>query len=312
LDLAPVALFAYNRPRHTRQTVEALRANAGAGETDLRIYCDGPKDDQQASAVREVRDYVRRIAGFKSIDLVERDQNIGLARSIITGVTDVLEHNHAVIVVEDDLVTAPDFLAFMNAALTTYRARSDIFSVAGYNYPLSIPADYREDAYLCYRSTSWGWGTWPDRWRKVDWAVSDFDEFLHDKSARARFARGGRDLLPMLKMQMAGGLDSWAIRFNYTHFKHDALCLHPVRSRLRNIGWDGTGVHCGVSTEFDVELDDVPRPFTLPPDLRIDARMIRAFDKRFSPGFGPRAVKAARSLPRRVLRRVLRSLGARA
>jgi hypothetical protein len=143
----------------------------------------------------------------------------------------------------------------------------------------------------------------------VDWAVSDFAQFLQDKAQLALFARGGNDLLPMLKKQMESQLDSWSIRFDYAHFKHDATCLHPVRSRLRNIGFDGTGVHCGVSTEFDVELDREQRPFTLPPDLKADKDILRIFDQKFRPSIVPTTPAAAWSLPRRALRKMLRSIG---
>src|SRR5262249_51642597 len=146
-------------------------------------------------------------------------------------------------------------------------------------------------------------------WRQGDWTVGDFDHFLQDKAALTRFARGGNDLLPMLRRQMAGELDSWSIRFDYAHFKHDALCLHPVRSKLRNIGFDGTGVHCGVSTEYDVTLDSEARPFSLRSDLQIDKEMLRVFDERFRPRVLPTSPQAALSLPRRAFRRMLRSIG---
>ena len=302
MSFAPVVLFAYSRPEHTRLTVEALKLNKGASETDLHVYSDGPRDAQQSAAVQEVRSYLRTIDGFKSVILVERARNMGLAASVIAGVTELLSRHPAVIVVEDDLVTAPTFLSFMNVALTTYAEQKQVFSVTGYNYPLPIPADYPEEAYLSYRSSSWGWGTWTDRWSKVDWDVGDFDVFLQDKKARNRFARGGDDLLPMLQKQLNGELDSWSIRFDYAHYKHDAMCLHPVRSKLRNIGFDGSGVHCGVSDEFDSELDSDEREFRLRPDLQPDPAILRIFDQRFrSPG-----VRAALrvSLLKRALRRI--------
>src|SRR5262249_55719839 len=155
------------------------------------------------------------------------------------------------------------------------------------------------DAYLSYRSSSWGWGTWSDRWLKVDWTVSDFDRLEHDRTALARFARGGGGLFRKLKKQMAGELGLWWIRFAYAHFKHDATCLHPVRSRLRNIGFDGSGVHCGISNDFDVEIDRQRRPFTLPRDLAIDQKMLAVFERKFRPTSLQRAGRAARSLPGR-------------
>ena len=306
MSLAPVVLFTYNRPEHTRATVEALKANSGASETDLHIYSDGPKNAAQANSVMQVRSYLRTIDGFKSVALVEREHNMGLAASVIAGVTELLASNPAAIVVEDDLLTTPGFLNFMNGALTTYAGRREIFSVTGYNYPLPIPTDYPEDAYLSYRSSSWGWGTWPDRWSKVDWQVSDYDEFVKDPMARKRFARGGDDLLPMLRKQLNGELNSWSIRFEYAHCKYDALCLHPIRSRLRNIGFDGSGIHCGVSNEYDAELDDGGRGFTLRPDLEIDPLILRIFDQRFR---SPRIAANPLSLLKRVVRRVGRSIG---
>jgi hypothetical protein len=306
MNLAPVVLFTYNRPEHTRLTVEALKANSGASETDLHIYSDGPRNAAQIESVMQVRSYLRAVDGFKSVALIEREHNMGLAASVIAGVTELLANHPAVIVVEDDLLTAPGFLTFMNAALKTYADRENVFSVTGYNYPLPIPPDYPEDAYLSYRSSSWGWGTWPDRWCKVDWQVSDFDKFLQDPAACQRFSRGGNDLLPMLRKQMRGELDSWSIRFEYAHCKHDALCLHPVRSRLRNIGFDGSGVHCGVSSEYDTELDDGRRGFTLRPDLGIDPLMLRIFDQRFrSSGIATHPLSVLKG----VVRRIARSIG---
>lgn len=283
MSKAPIVLFTYNRPDHTQKTVEALRTNAGAHESDLLIYSDGPKHEQHRDAVAAVRSYLPSITGFRSVSIVERPRNMGLAASVIAGVSEVLERHGRAIVVEDDLITTPGFLAFMNEALSAYEARPDIFSVTGYNYPLPIPDDYPQAAYLSYRSSSWGWGTWLDRWKKVDWAVSDYRAFLADPSQRERFDRGGEDLLAMLKLQMEGKLDSWSIRFDYAHYKHDATCLHPVRSRLNNIGFDGSGIHCSVSDEYDTALDFSPGAPCLPCDLTIDPFILAIFDAHFRP-----------------------------
>lgn len=305
MSRAPVVLFTYNRPSHTRATIEALKANVDACDTHLRIYSDGAKDARQADAVRQVREYLRGIDGFASVAVVERERNMGLAASVIAGVSEMLDENASVIVMEDDLVVAPAFLKFMNAALETYAARPDVFSVTGYNYPLPIRPEYPEAAYLSYRSSSWGWATWSDRWRKVDWLVSDFATFIQDAGERARFARGGADLLPMLKRQLAGELDSWAIRFAYAHYKHDAFCVHPIRSKLRNIGFDGSGVHCGISDSYDVEVDS--SDVQLRADLQVDPAILKIFDERFRSAPSP-AVRI-RSLVRLGLRKIAQAVG---
>ena len=259
-----------------------------AADSDLHIFSDGPKNHEQAAAVRDVRDYLRTITGFNTVRIVERERNMGLAASIISGTSQVFNDHAACIVLEDDLLSAPSFLKFMNAALQVYRDRQDIFSVTGYNYPLALPQDYPDDAYLSYRGSSWGWGTWADRWQKVDWAVSDYSQFADNALDQALFARGGDDLAGMLKLQMEGKINSWSIRFDYAHHKNNALCLYPVRSKIQNIGFDGSGVHCGVSEDYMVELNSGRQDFRLRPDLQLDPAIINIFNRRFgaSPRFG--------------------------
>lgn len=298
----PIVLFTYNRPDHTRLTIESLRNNRGAADSEIYVFSDGPKKADHAAAVAKVRTYLKTIDGFGAVHIVERERNMGLAASVIAGTTQVLKTRSACIVVEDDMLSAPNFLEFMNAALSTYRDRPDIFSVTGYNYPLPIPADYARDAYLSYRSSSWGWGTWADRWSKVDWAVSDYDRFLSSRSEQELFARGGDDLAPMLKLQMEGKLDSWSIRFDYAHYKHNALCLHAVRSKIQNIGFDGSGVHCGVSDDYKVELDSGEAGFHLPPDIALDPTILGLFDARFRPAPGSPPLASSGHSPGLVVR----------
>jgi hypothetical protein len=244
-QFAPIALFVYNRPAHTRRTVEALRANHLARQSDLFIFADAAKTEAGAAAVADVRRFIHALDGFKSVTLIERQTNAGLSASVISGVTRLCEQHGRVIAVEDDLLTAPDFLTFMNLALDQYADDAGIYSVSGYNFGVNSAGDYPYDAFCSYRSSSWGWGTWKDRWEKADWSVSDYESFFRDKIQRRLFDRGGDDLSWMLDLQMAGRIDSWSIRWDYVHFKHGALALSPVTPRVYNIGLDGSGVHCG-------------------------------------------------------------------
>jgi hypothetical protein len=243
-ELAPIALFVYNRPEHARRTVESLRANHLAQQSDLFVFADAAKDESAVNAVEAVRKFTRTIEGFRSVTVIERERNCGLAGSVIQGVTRLCEEFGRVIVIEDDLLTAPDFLVFMNSALERYVDDPWVFSVSGFNYAVKTPEDYPYDAFFAYRSSSWGWGTWKDRWAKADWSVSDYARFRSDKGMQRLFNRGGDDLSRMLALQMAGDLDSWAIRWAYTHWKHDAFAVLPTQSRIFNIGLDGSGVHC--------------------------------------------------------------------
>ena len=253
--LAPIVLFAYNRPWHTRRTVEALQKNVLAEECDLFVFSDAPKKPEATTSVNETRSYVRTLSGFRSVNIVEREQNLGLANSIISGVTEVFSKYDRVIVLEDDLLTAPCFLTFMNKALDRYPCEQSIFSVSGFNFTIGRPARYPFDAFLSYRSMSWGWGTWKDRWERADWDVKDYPSFQVDPNIRKKLNRGGEDLSEMLALQMKGKLDSWSIRWDYVHSKHDAMALMPIKSMVFNIGFDGSGVHCGTDNIGQSALD---------------------------------------------------------
>jgi hypothetical protein len=243
-QLAPIGLFVYNRPEHARRTVESLRANDLAQQSDLFVFADGAKNESAASAVEAVRKFVRTIDGFNSVTIIEREQNLGLSKSVISGVTQLCLEFGRAIAVEDDVVTATDFLHFMNCALDRYVEEPRIFSVGAFNLPIAPPRTYPYDAFCSYRFMCWGWGTWKDRWDKADWSVRDFPEFMADRAKQRRFNQGGDDLSWSLARQMEGKIDSWDTIWAYAHSKHDALALLPVVSRAYNIGFDGSGIHC--------------------------------------------------------------------
>ncbi|MDK2892488.1 glycosyltransferase [Methanohalophilus sp.] len=279
-NLAPIVLFVYNRPLHTSKTIKALQKNLLAKDTELFIYSDGPKSNKDVILVQGIREYIRTISGFKKITIVEREQNTGLSQNIIHGVTEILSSHEKIIVMEDDLVTSPYFLKYMNKALDYYRDQKKIMSISGYNRPPSImkfPADYNEQVYFNYRNSSWGWGTWKDRWELVDWKVQDFDEFKNSKLLQKRFNRGGDDLSNMLIAQMEGKIDSWAIRFSYAHFKYDALSVCPVYSYVNNIGHDGSGQHCGNTKRYENDLSKAPENIKFQNNIEIDKMIIENF-----------------------------------
>jgi len=244
IGLAPIALFAYNRPEHLRRTVERLQENTLASQSDLHIFSDGAKDSNSLNAVREVRRFIRTIDGFRSMAIIERSENFGLANSVIDGISQLCDRSGQVISVEDDLLTSPDFLRFMNAALDRYRFDAQVFSIGAINFAIDIPPDYSYDAFFSYRSCSIGWATWKDRWRQADWQLADYSESRLDRRRLEKFRRGGGDLPRMLAKQMAGQLDSWAIRWAYAHAMHDAVALMPTQSRVYHIGYDGSGTNC--------------------------------------------------------------------
>ena len=179
-NLSPIVLFVYNRLEHTKRTVGALKKNKLAKESQLYIFSDAPKNDEAVPMVKQVRKFIKKVDGFKKVEIIERNKNFGLANSIITGVTEVINKHGKVIVLEDDIVTSPAFLVYINRLLEVYKNNKKIYAITGYNQPsriMKIPKDYPYDVYFHPRAASWSWGTWKDRWNKADWEVKDFEKF---------------------------------------------------------------------------------------------------------------------------------------
>lgn len=290
--LAPIVLFVYNRPMHTQRTVEALQKNYLAGDSELIIFSDGPKSDAQAVAVCEVRQYIRGIQGFRSVRIVERETNYGLARSIIDGVTSVLNEYGRIIVLEDDLVTSPYFLKFMNDALSIYEQDKRVFAISGFSPNIKIPPGFSDDVYLTHRSSSWGWATWRQEWSEVGWDDDDYKKYVSNRLLMEQFGKkGGDDRPDLLLWQVSGKINSWAIKRGFTQFLLGKYTVYPVKTLVKNIGHDGSGVHCLNNPAFDngVLLGDAP--VRVRPDIVELEEISRAITAHYSIGFFRRVRK---------------------
>jgi Glycosyl transferase family 2 len=250
---APIVLFVYNRPLHTKQTIEALQRNSLAAESELFIYSDAPKNESAISEVARVREYIATVKGFKKVTITEREHNLGLAKSIIDGVTSIVDDYSKVIVLEDDLVTSPYFLQFMNDGLSMYQSDAVVASIHGYVYPIDN-TDLPE-SFFVKGADCWGWATWKRAWSYFE---SDGGKLLNEirsrKLERAFDYDGSYPLVKMLKGQIAGKNNSWAIRWYASAYLQGMLTLYPSRSLVRNIGQDCSGTHSGYGTFFDGEL----------------------------------------------------------
>lgn len=287
--LAPIIVFCYNRPDHLRQTLDALSRNELADQSTLYIYCDGPKEgatDEMRQKIANVRQVARRRQWCKEVHIIEAKKNRGLANSIIGGVTDVINKHGRVFVLEDDLVSSLHMLKFVNKALDFYEDYAGVFSISVNRPPLSkmqIPDDYPCDVFACLRSYSTGWGTWKDRWNKVDWSMDDFDQCKQNPDMLRALCRLGDDFPSMMQMQEDGKIDSWAVRFGLAHFKHHAVAILPCRSYVTNIGFDGTGTHSG--TVANIYENDLSQSVANPRMLDMvyeDDRIINAFYNAFT------------------------------
>jgi hypothetical protein len=281
-ELSPICLFTYNRLNETIKTIKALQNNFLAIDSDLYIYSDGGRTEKDKEKVRKVRSYLYSISGFKSITILESPANRGLANSVISGVSEMLELNERVIVLEDDLVTSPNFLDFLNHALTFYERDNAIFSISGYTLNLpSLPGE--KDYYFGYRASSWGWGIWRDRWMLIDWNVQEYEDFIKNKNLVEEFKRGGSDLPRMLKNQNNGVIDSWAIRFCFHQFRYNLKTVFPTKSKLISIGFSNEATNTIGSKRFHTPLDkEIKRNYFFEKFKNIDRIIALEFAAKFS------------------------------
>lgn len=254
MQLSPIALFAYNRPWHIRQAIEALQRNDLAKESKLFIFSDGPKDNSSEIEVSKVRKYLKTLCGFKQIITIERSSNLGLSQSIITGVTEIVNKFKKIIVLEDDLVVSPYFLKFMNDALLLYEGEEKVISVCGYMFPIKNRTD--DGQIIFFRAPhSWGWATW-----KRGWDFFECDENSLLKKLKAQMLTKEFDIdgffgyTKMLNKQAKGSIDSWAIRWYASSFLKGKLSLYPWKSLVKNIGFRNTGINCGFINLYDSDV----------------------------------------------------------
>lgn len=254
--MTPITLFTYARPDHTQRTVEALLRNPGVNEHDLIVYSDAPRTTNNVQAVAEVRQYLQTITGFRSVTIRPRPHNYGLAKSIIEGVTEVLSRHERIIVLEDDMVTSPYFLSYMNEALVRFSDDERVISVHGYVYPVqqALP-----EAFFLRGADCWGWATWRRGWNLFNPdGQALLDELKRRDLLKTFDFNGTFGYSQMLVSQTKGTNDSWAIRWYASAFLADKLTLYPGRSLVHNIGNDSSGTHCGNDSTHDTELSTSP------------------------------------------------------
>lgn len=243
---APVVVFAYNRIEKLKNCIKHIEKCPEASNTELFIFCDGPRGENDLDGVNKVREYAQQYATkstFRNVTITARKKNRGLAASVISGVTEVVNKYGRVIVVEDDLIVLPTFLKFMNEALEYYKDNSNCGSVCSFSYPLKSLKDYDNDVYFTHKADCWGWATWADRWSNAKWADIDYNAYLNDRSLRWRFEGLEAGLDRLMYLQYKGLIDSWAVRWVYYLFREGKLSLYPSKSQVINDGFDGSGTH---------------------------------------------------------------------
>lgn len=280
-DLAPVLIVTYSRLEHLRKTISSLRGNILADQTDLFVASDQARTEADAEKVAAVRDYLKSIDGFGSVTVFERDKNLGAAESTFSALEVILAKYDRFILMEDDIVTAPGYLSFVNEAFRLYGGNGGVFSIAGYCPPISIPRSYKYDAFFLGRMNAWGCALTKERYLSVPRQITreEYSAIADSKELSLALAKGGgKDVLEMLKLVASGSLDAWDVRCMYTQFMKHQMTVYPTQSLIQNIGFDGSGVHCGKTDRFDVNLSG-KISFRFPEKIDVDRRIVREYLK---------------------------------
>lgn len=274
MNTPAVTVFAYRRPKALQACLTSLAACDGAQNLDATVFVDGPSDDSERGLVEETARTAASFGGFRRVDVECSEHHLGMGASIIRGISRVLETHPSVIVLEDDLTVRPGFLRFIRDGLDRYAGDDRVFSVCGYTNRIRLPEDWSADAYFGPRSSSWGWGTWKDRWESVDWNPTPADL---EKYRRSFAAWGGSDCPDLLRDWMEGRNASWAIRFCFSEFLQGKQSLFPVKSLVdASGGFDGSGTNCPRYSRFRFDLDDRKGPFKYPDTVDVDPLILRS------------------------------------
>lgn len=259
MTLAPIILFAYNRKDHLEKTITALKQNALAIETNLFIFSDGPKipSDEKVS---EVRKFIKTISGFKTIEITEAEKNKGLASSIVEGVTRIINKYGKAIILEDDVITSPYFLDYMNQSLDLYENDEQVMHISGYMFP--IDGTKLDEAFFLKPTSCWGWATWKRAWTHFSNNIQEIEKKMTGAKKREFNMDGSHDYYSQIRLNKEKKIKTWAIFWYASCFLNNGLSLHPKKSFCHNIGIDGSGTNCAPDEVFDVQLNQTK------PDLK--------------------------------------------
>lgn len=316
MTLSPIILFIYNRPNHTKQTLEALSNNTLASQSDLFIFADGPKNTaskEQLESIKQTRKVAASEKWCKSVTLIESETNKGLARSIIEGVTEIINKYGKAIILEDDIVTGKYFLEYMNTALDKYKDKKEVMHITGWHEPIKGKTKNPNDCFFYPVMDCWSWATWADRWQYFE---KNTDRLLNTwtKDMIWRFNHDGTEpgMWSQVIENKEGKINTWAIYWYASIFEKNGLCLAPTKSLVKNIGFDNSGVHCGANPNEEITDTIDYQIINYPTIFRINKKewcKIKRFNKMIHNKDSLSILKSILLFPLRVMKKILKSLG---
>lgn len=273
-----IVIFAFNRPDHLQQTLAHLSLNPEVGDLPVYFFIDGPRNEKDVKAIQQVKDLAQSFNAAK-LNILARDKNLGLKRSVIAGISSVFESHEQAIILEDDICVSEKFVAYHLACLEKYKADNSIWSVSGYVIPelgANIEKVCTQPVVLAQRASSWGWSTWKSRWVQAEWNSDKV--FSHFKDNYKSYGKTSGDKLRMIVRELGGKSSSWAIIWDYNHFLNNAYCIYPTHSYVRNIGLDNSGTHSKPKKSYVVDTLNNYLP-VLPDVLIPDSKVKALFSK---------------------------------
>jgi len=241
MNLAPIILFTYNRPEHTKKALDSLKKNELAGQSKLIVFIDGPKNEEDSLSINKIHSFLKKIDWIKEVEIHRSKENLGLKKSILNGVTTVINTYGKAIILEDDIEISPGFLEYMNSALSLYENNKTVMHISGY-VPETYFNNLLPNTFFHSFMSCWGWATWKDRWDLIE---LDIDKIIGQINDNKKYFNINNtfNLYEQIKLNKHGTINTWAIFWYASIFINKGLCLYPKKSVVRNIGLDGTGVH---------------------------------------------------------------------
>jgi len=276
---SPIVIFTYNRLDHLDTLINSLEQNELFKKSKILVFSDGPKKEIDIEKIEKIRIYLKKKLISKNSEIVERPNNFGLSKNVITGINQTFNDYDQAIILEDDLEVSPFFLNYMNDALNLYASSEDVASISGYMYPINSKS-FSNDYFFLKLVESWGWGTWKRAWNNFETDSVKLKNEIDERKLVDEFNfSSGISYYKMLNDNINGANDSWAIRWYASTFLKNMNTLFPSKSFVKNIGIDNSGENCNYTTVYDshINLEYKPLKKIHSMELAADMFLVKSF-----------------------------------